>query len=337
MAHRIAINGFGRIGRLVTRHLLARDGFDLVAVNDLTSPEMLAYLFAHDTVHGRYPGKVELKGDTITAGGESFKVLAERNPAALPWKELGVDYVFEATGLFRERAKAAAHLEAGAKRVIITAPGKGVDATFVMGVNNETYDPAAHQVVSNASCTTNCLAPLSKVVHEAVGIAHAWLTTIHAYTNDQRILDVQHPSDMRRARAAAANIIPTSTGAAKAIGLVYPELNGKLAGGAMRVPVVDGSVCDLTFQAERPSSAEELREAYRNAAAGSLKGILRATDEPLVSSDIIGETHSCVIDLPLISEISPSFFRVVGWYDNENAYSLRCVDLLEYMVGREGA
>ncbi len=335
MTHRVAINGFGRIGRLVARHLLAREGFDLVAVNDLTSPEMLAYLFAHDTVHGPYPGEVALDGDTITAGGDSFKVLAERDPARLPWREMGVEYVFEATGLFRERGKAAAHLEAGAERVIITAPGKGVDATFVMGVNNETYDPAAHRIVSNASCTTNCLGPLVKVLHESVGIAHGWLTTIHAYTNDQRILDVQHPKDMRRARAAAVNIIPTSTGAATAISLVYPALEGRLAGGAMRVPVMDGSVCDLSFVSEKPATVDALREAFREASAGALKGIMRAADEPLVSSDIIGETHSCVVDLALAAQVAPSFFRVVAWYDNENAYALRCVDLLEYMIGRQ--
>ena len=240
MSHRIAINGFGRIGRLVARHLIARGGFELVAVNDLTSPDQLGYLFAHDTVHGPYAGSVEVSGNNLIIDGQTVQVLAQRNPAELPWRELGVEDGFEATGLFPERAKAAAHLEAGARRVVITAPGKKVDATFVMGVNNDGYDPAAHQIVSNASCTTNCLAPLVKVAHETVGIAHGWLTTIHAYTNDQRILDVQHPGDMRRARAAAVNIIPTSTGAATAIGLVYPELQGKLAGAAMRVPVVDG-------------------------------------------------------------------------------------------------
>ncbi len=335
MTHRIAINGFGRIGRLVTRHLLAREQFELVAVNDLTSPDMLGYLLAHDTVHGRFARPVAVEGGTLIIDGHPVKVLAQRDPGTLPWRELGVEYVFEATGLFRDRAKAAAHLEAGARRVIITAPGKNADATFVMGVNHDTYDPASHQIVSNASCTTNCLAPLVKVLHETVGVAHGWVTTVHAYTNDQRILDVQHPSDMRRARAAAVNIIPTSTGAAKAIGLVYPQLKGKLAGAALRVPVVDGSVCDVTFVAENTSSAGALRDAFTAAAAGPLKGILRAADEFIVSSDIIGETHSTVIDLPLIAEISPSFFRVVGWYDNENAYSLRCVDLLDYMVGRE--
>ncbi len=335
MAHRIAINGFGRIGRLVARHLLAREGFDLVAVNDLTSPDMLANLFAHDSVHGHFGGPVKVQGDEIVAGGDSFKVLAIRNPAELPWRELGVDYVFEATGLFRDRDKAAAHLEAGARRVILTAPGKNADATFVMGVNHETFDPSAHEIVSNASCTTNCLAPMVKVLHETVGIEHGWLTTVHAYTNDQRILDVQHPSDLRRARAAAINIIPTSTGAAKAIGLVYPELNGRLAGAALRVPVPDGSICDLTFVAGRDASIDEIREAFVTAADGELKGILRAADEPLVSSDIIGETHSSIVDLPLITRVGPNFFRAVSWYDNENGYSIRCVDLLEFMIGRE--
>jgi glyceraldehyde 3-phosphate dehydrogenase len=335
MSTKVAINGFGRIGRLVARHLKARTGFDLVAVNDLTSPDMLGYLFAHDSVHGAYSGSVEIDGNDMIIDGDRMRVLAERDPAALPWNELGVDVVFEATGLFRQRAKAAAHLEAGARRVVITAPGKEVDETFVMGVNHELFDPAKHQVVSNASCTTNCLAPMVKVLHETVGIRHGWLTTTHAYTNDQRILDVQHPSDMRRARAAAINIIPTSTGAAKAIGLVYPALAGKLHGAAMRVPVADGSVCDLTFVAERESSVDELRAAFVEAAGGSLAGILRAADEPLVSTDIIGESHSTVVDLALIAQVAPDFFRVVGWYDNENAYALRCVDLIEYMIGRE--
>ena len=337
MSIKIAINGFGRIGRLVARHLRARDGFDLVAVNDLTSPDMLGYLFAHDSVHGPYRGTVEVDGSDLIIDGDRMQVLAERDPAKLPWQELGVDYVFEATGLFRSRDKAAAHLDAGAKRVIITAPGQDVDETFVMGVNNELYDPAKHFVISNASCTTNCLAPMAKVLDEAVGIKHGWLTTTHAYTLDQSLLDTQHPKDMRRARAAAINIIPSSTGAAKAIGLVYPTLAGKLHGAAMRVPVADGSVCDLTFVAARESSIEDLQQAFITAAGGELKGILRAADEALVSTDIIGETHSTVVDLPLISQVAADFFRVVGWYDNENAYALRCVDLAEYMVDRENA
>ncbi len=337
MSIRVAINGFGRIGRLVARHLTARDGFDLVAINDLTSPDMLAYLFKHDSVHGIFPGEVGIDGQDLMIDGDRLRVLAERDPAKLPWGELGADYVFEATGLFRSREKAGAHLEAGARKVVITAPGKQVDATFVYGVNHELYDPLAHHVVSNASCTTNCLAPMAKVLHETVGIRHGWLTTTHAYTNDQRILDVQHSSDMRRARAAAINIIPTSTGAAKAIGLVYPELAGKLDGAAMRVPVPDGSVCDLTFVAGRAGTVDELKAAFREAAAGPLKGVLKASSEPLVSSDIIGERHSVVVDLEIMNQVAPDFFRVVGWYDNENAYSLRCVDLLSYMVGREGA
>jgi glyceraldehyde 3-phosphate dehydrogenase len=337
MSTKVAINGFGRIGRLLARHLKARDGFDLVAINDLTSPDMLGYLFGHDSVHGLYKGSVEVDGSDIVIDGDRMRVFAEREPGKLPWRDLGVDYVFEATGLFRSRDKAAAHLEAGAKKVVITAPGQEVDETFVIGVNHELYDPATHHVVSNASCTTNCLAPMAKVLHETVGIKHGWLTTTHAYTNDQRILDVQHPKDMRRARAAAINIIPSSTGAAKAIGLVYPDLAGKLHGAAMRVPVADGSVCDLTFVAGRESSADELKEAFVAAAKGPLKGILRATEEPLVSTDIIGETHSSVVDLPLISQVAADFFRVVAWYDNENAYALRCVDLIEYMLGRENA
>jgi glyceraldehyde 3-phosphate dehydrogenase len=337
MSTKVAINGFGRIGRLIARHLRARDGFDLVAINDLTSSDMLGYLFGHDSVHGLYDGTVSVDGQDIIIDGDRMQVLAERDPAQLPWRQLGVEYMFEATGLFRSRDAAGAHIEAGARKVIITAPGKEVDETFVMGVNHQLYDPASHHVVSNASCTTNCLAPMAKVLHETVGIERGWLTTTHAYTNDQRILDVQHSKDMRRARAAAVNIIPTSTGAAKAIGLVYPELAGKLDGAAMRVPVPDGSVCDLIFEASREGTVQELRQAFVTAADGALKGILRATDVPIVSSDIIGESHSTVVDLPLISQVGPKFFRVVGWYDNENAYALRCVDLLEYMIQTEGA
>jgi glyceraldehyde 3-phosphate dehydrogenase len=337
MTVRVAINGFGRIGRLVARHLKARDGFDIVAINDLSDSAMLGYLFKRDSVHGTYPGEVTVDGHDLVISGDRLRVLAERDPAKLPWADLGVDFVLEATGLFRTREKAGAHLEAGARRVVISAPGKQVDATFVMGVNHTDYDPTAHSVVSNASCTTNCLAPMVKVLHETVGIEHGWITTTHAYTNDQKILDVQHPSDMRRARAAAVNIIPTSTGAAKAIGLVYPQLKGKLDGAAMRVPVPDASVVDLTFNASRETTVDELATAFRTAADGELKGILAASDEPLVSSDIIGETHSTVIDLGLINQVAPTFCRVVGWYDNENAYALRCVDLMEYMASREGA
>lgn len=333
---RVGINGFGRIGRLVARHLKARDGFDLVAINDLTSPEMLGYLFKHDSVHGLYKGTVDVDGQTITIDGDAMKVFAERDPAKLPWKEIGVDYVFEATGLFRDRETAGGHLTAGAKKVIITAPGKTVDETFVMGVNNEIYDPQRHHVVSNASCTTNCLAPMAKVLHETVGIEHGWLTTTHAYTNGQKLLDVQS-GDMRRSRAAAINIIPTSTGAARAISLVYPVLAGKLDGAAMRVPVPDGSVCDLIFVAGRDATVDELRQAMVEAANGELKGILRAADEPLVSTDIIGEEHSSIVDLELISQVAPNFFRVVSWYDNENSYSVRCVDLLAYMAEKDNS
>ncbi len=334
MSIRVAINGFGRIGRLVARHLKSREGIDIVAINDLTSPDMLGYLFKHDSVHGNYAGTVEVTPEGMIIDGDVIKVFAERDPAKLPWAELGVDFVFEATGFFRSRETAGKHLEAGAKKVIITAPGKEVDATFVMGVNNTSYDPVAHNVVSNASCTTNCLAPMAKVLNDTVGIKHGWLTTTHAYTNEQSILDVQHPSDKRRARAAAINIIPTSTGAAKAVSLVLPDLAGKLDGGAMRVPVADGSVCDVIFVSERDGTAEQLIEAFKAAAAGELKGILKASNEPLVSSDIIGESHSVVVDLELIAQRAPNFFRIVGWYDNENAYSVRCVDLMEYMASQ---
>jgi glyceraldehyde 3-phosphate dehydrogenase len=334
MSIRVAINGFGRIGRLVARHLKRRDGVDIVAINDLTSPDMLGYLFKHDSVHGTYQGSVEVTDDGLVIEGDVIKVLAERDPAALPWGAMGVDYVVESTGLFRSRETAGKHLEAGAKKVVISAPGKSVDGTFVMGVNHTDYDPQKHDIVSNASCTTNCLAPMAKVLHETLGIKHGWLTTIHAYTNGQKILDVQHPKDMRRSRAAAVNIIPTSTGAAKAVSLVLPELEGRLDGGAMRVPVADGSVCDVTFVSEREGTAEQLVEAFRAAANGPLAGILKASDEPLVSSDIIGENHSAVVDLELIAQRAPDFFRVVGWYDNENGYSVRCVDLLLYMASR---
>jgi glyceraldehyde 3-phosphate dehydrogenase len=333
MTTKVAINGFGRIGRLIARHLKARDGFDLVAINDLTSPDTLGYLFAHDSVHGRYAGTVEVDGSDLIIDGDRMRVLAERDPAQLPWKELGVDYVYEATGFFRSREAASAHLTAGASKVVITAPGKDIDATFVMGVNNDLYDPANHDIVSNASCTTNCLAPVAKVLNETVGIEHGWLTTTHAYTNNQKVLDVQH-SDLRRGRAAAINIIPASTGAAKAIGLVLPELAGKLHGAAMRVPVPDGSVCDVTFVSKKTSSVEELQQAFNAAAEGPLKGILRATDVPIVSTDVIGESCSSVVDLPLIAQVADNFFRVVSWYDNEYGYSLRCVDLVEFMVGR---
>ncbi len=334
MSIRVAINGFGRIGRLVARHLKNRDGIDIVAINDLTSPDMLGYLFKHDSVHGNYAGTVEVGPEGMVIDGDIIKVFAERDPAKLPWAELGIDFVFEATGFFRSRETAGKHLQAGAKKVIITAPGKEVDATFVMGVNHMTYDPASHDIVSNASCTTNCLAPMAKVLNDTVGIEHGWLTTTHAYTNDQSILDVQHPSDKRRARAAAINIIPTSTGAAKAVSLVLPELAGKLDGGAMRVPVADGSVCDVIFVSSREGTAEQLIEAFKTAAAGELKGILKASNEPLVSSDIIGESHSVVVDLELIAQRAPNFFRIVGWYDNENAYSVRCVDLMEFMASK---
>ncbi|MCP4897181.1 MAG: type I glyceraldehyde-3-phosphate dehydrogenase [bacterium] len=336
MTVRVGINGFGRIGRLVARHIRAREGYDLVAVNDLTSPDMLGHLFKHDSVHGLYQGDVKVVDGDLVIDGDRMRVLAERDPAKLPWKELGVDYVFEATGLFRTQDKAMAHVEAGAKKVIITAPGKNVDATFVLGVNHQDYNPAQHTVVSNASCTTNCLAPMVKVIHETVGIKHGWMTTIHAYTNGQSILDVQH-KDIRRARAAAINIIPTSTGAATAISLVYPVVEGRLQGAAMRVPVADGSVVDLTFVSEKDSDVETLNRAFREAAAGPLKGVLRACDLPLVSSDIIGETHSSIVDLELTSQIAPNYFRAVSWYDNENSYAYRCVDLLEYMAGESKA
>ena len=337
MSVKVAINGFGRIGRLLARHLKARDGFDLVAINDLSSPDMLGYLFGHDSVRRAFPtkGAVEVDGsDIVIDGDRECGSSLSANPANCPGKILASTMSLRRQGVSAVVKRPQRISLPGAKKVVITAPGQDVDETFVMGVNSDLYETAKHQVISNASCTTNCLAPVAKVLHETVGIEHGWLTTTHAYTLDQSLLDTQHPKDMRRARAAAINIIPSSTGAAKAIGLVYPELAGT-ACAAMRVPVADGSVCDLTFVASRESSVDELKAAFVKAANGDLKGILKATEEPLVSTDIIGETHSSVVDLALIAQVAPTFFRVVSWYDNENAYALRCVDLLEYMVGKE--
>ena len=335
MTIKVAINGYGRIGRNIMRALHEYgwlDRIEIVAINDLGDAATNAHLTKYDTAHGIFAGDVSVDGGDLIVNGHRVKVLAERDPAALPWAELGVDVVYECTGLFRSKETAGKHLQAGAKKVIVSAPGQDVDNTVVYGVNHKSLKPT-DTVISNASCTTNCLAPVAKVLHETVGIEHGWLTTTHAYTNNQKLLDVQH-KDLRRGRAAAINIIPASTGAAKAIGLVYPDLAGKLHGAAMRVPVPDGSVCDLTFVSKRSSSVDELQKAFVDAAAGSLNGILRATDVPIVSTDIIGESCSSVVDLPLIAQVAENFFRVVAWYDNENAYSLRCVDLVEYMVSK---
>jgi glyceraldehyde 3-phosphate dehydrogenase len=330
---RVGINGFGRIGRNFFRALVA-SGADitLVAVNDLTDNETLAHLLKYDSILGRFPGGVSHTADTITAGSHTIKTLAERDPAALPWGDLGVDIVVESTGRFVDAESAGAHLKAGAKQVIISAPAKGEDITIVMGVNHTDYDPAAHRIISNASCTTNCLAPMAKVIHETFGIVKGMMTTIHAYTNDQVILDFPH-KDLRRARAAALNMIPTTTGAAKAISLVLPELKGKLDGYAMRVPVPTGSATDLTVQLAKPATAAEINAAIKAAAEGPLKGILEYTEDPIVSSDIVTSPASCIFDGSLTNSMGDTA-KVLGWYDNEWGYSNRLVDLIAYMASR---
>jgi glyceraldehyde 3-phosphate dehydrogenase len=326
---KIGINGFGRIGRNFFR-ALRKAGADLevVAVNDITSAATLAHLLKYDSVLGRFDGTVEAADDAIVVDGEKLRVLAERDPAALPWGDLGAEIVIESTGLFTDREKAAKHLEAGARKVIISAPAKGEDITIVMGVNDGLYDPAAHDVVSNASCTTNCVAPMAKVLLDSFGIEQGLMTTVHAYTNDQQILDLPH-SDLRRARAAAVNIIPTSTGAAKATSLAIPELKGKLDGISMRVPVPDGSVTDLVCVLGREASKDEINEAFKTAAeSGPLAGRLVYTEDPIVSSDIVGSPASCTFDaLSTMTMPGGTLVKVVGWYDNEWGYSNRLVDL----------
>jgi glyceraldehyde 3-phosphate dehydrogenase len=327
---RIAINGFGRIGRLVLRAARGR-GLDVVGINDLTDAKTSAHLFKWDSVHGPYPGTVEADGDGIVVDGKRIPVSKERDPAKLPWKQLGAQIVIESTGVFTDRDAAAKHLEAGAERVIISAPAKNPDATFVIGVNADTYDPAKHKIVSNASCTTNCLAPVAKVLHDGFGIEQGWMTTVHAYTNDQVILDFPH-KDLRRARAGAVSMIPTSTGAAKAIGEVLPALKGKLDGFAMRVPVADVSVVDLSVQLEREATAEAINDAMRKAANGPLKGILQVCEEPLVSIDYRGNPHSSILDALNTKVMGGRFAKVLAWYDNEWGYATRCVDLALLMA-----
>jgi len=333
MPVRVGINGFGRIGRNVFRAAQAQGAdVDWVAVNDITDTKTLAHLLKYDSILGTYDGAVEAKEDSLVVDGKELKVLAERDPAALPWKDLGVDVVLESTGLFTDRDSAAKHLGAGARKVVISAPAKGEDITVVLGVNFDAYDPASHDVISNASCTTNCLAPLAKVVHETVGIRHGLMTTIHAYTADQRLQDAPH-SDLRRARAAAINLVPTSTGAAKAIGLVIPELNGKLHGSAIRAPVPTGSLVDLTFEAERATTVEEINGALSAAAdTGDLEGILAYTDDPIVSTDIAGSSYSSIVDGGLTSVIDGTLVKVLSWYDNEWGYSNRCVDIVQKIL-----
>lgn len=326
MAVRVGINGFGRIGRNVFRAAQAA-GADIewVAVNDLTDAQTLAHLLKYDTVLGPYPGDVVVEGDSIRAGDITLKVLAEKDPAALPWGDLGVDVVIESTGLFTNRDAAAKHLEAGAKKVLISAPAKEEDITVCPGVNFDQYDSSRHHVISAASCTTNCLAPFAKVANDTVGIKHGLMTTIHAYTADQQLQDAPH-KDLRRARAAAVNLVPTSTGAAKAVGLVLPELNGKLHGFAIRAPVPTGSVVDLTFEAARETTVEELNAAFKAAGEGPMQGVLRYTEDPIVSKDIEGDPASCIFDAGLTRVIGDQV-KIVGWYDNEWGYSSRLVDL----------
>ena len=333
MAVKIAINGFGRIGRLVARAALQRDDLQLIAVNDLGDPKGGAHLFKYDSLHGQFPGDVAVDGDSITAAGKSFKYLSEKDPEKLPWKELGVDIVVEGTGRFRSRDKAAKHLQAGAAKVIITAPGKNVDLTLVMGVNNDQYNPAQHHILSNASCTTNCLAPAAKVLLKEFGIVKGMMTTVHSYTNDQRVLDLEH-EDLRRARAAALSMIPTTTGAASAVGLVIPELAGKLDGLAIRVPTPNVSLLDLTVELEKAASVDEINAAFKTASESYLKGILKYTEVPLVSHDYNGEAHSSVVDGLLTMTMGDKMAKVIAWYDNEWAYSLRVVDMAVFIAGQ---
>jgi len=327
MAIRVGINGFGRIGRMVFRAMAERDDFEVVHINDLADAASLALLLKYDSVHRKFKGEVEAKDSALVVNGKEIEVSAEKDPSKLPWKDKDVYFVVESTGVFRKRDECAMHLQAGAQKVLLTVPAKDeIDATIVLGVNNDTLKPE-HKIISNASCTTNCLAPMVKVLHESFGIVKGLMTTIHAYTNDQRIADLIH-KDPRRARAAAINIIPTTTGAAKAIGKIIPDLNGKLNGIAMRVPVPDGSVTDLVTLLKREVTEQEINDAMKAAAEGSLKGIMEYSEDPLVSSDIIGNPHSCVFDAQSTMVVDNNLVKVVGWYDNEWAYSLRVVELM---------
>jgi len=325
---RVAINGFGRIGRLILRAAKQRNApLDIVAVNDITDNRTLAHLLKYDSVHGRYEGDVEVSSDGLVVDGDTIRVLSEKDPAALPWKELDVDIVFESTGRFTNREAAAKHLEAGARKVIITAPAKGEDITLVLGVNHDQYDPEKHHVISNASCTTNCLVPVVKVIMDAFGFRRGVMTTIHSYTNDQQILDLPH-KDLRRARAAALSMIPTTTGAAKATGLVIPELKGKIDGLSMRVPTPDVSLVDLVAEVDRKVTIDEVNDAFRRAAGGGpLEGYLKVAEEPLVSVDYTGDDASAIVDLLSTMIIDDTMVKVMAWYDNEWGYSCRCVDL----------
>ncbi|MCL4216373.1 MAG: type I glyceraldehyde-3-phosphate dehydrogenase [Candidatus Hydrogenedentes bacterium] len=332
MATKVGINGFGRIGRCVFKLLLEDSAFEVVAINDLTNAKTLAHLLKYDSVHGVYPKKVGSKEGAIIVDGGEVKVIAEKNPEALPWKELGVELVVEATGVFTTKAQCEMHITAGAKKVLLTVPPKdAVDAIVVMGVNDADLK-ASDKIVSNASCTTNCLAPVAKVLHENFGIKRGLMTTVHAYTNDQKILDMPH-KDLRRARAAAESIIPTTTGAARAVGKVLPALNGKLDGMAMRVPVKDGSVVDLVVELEKNVTKEEVNAAIKAAADGDLKGILEYMEDPIVSVDVIGNPHSSIFDADCTSVLGDNLVKIISWYDNEMGYSNRCIDLLKKMAG----
>ena len=334
MATRVGINGFGRIGRLTLKAIIQHSTgkLEVTALNDLTDAKTNAHLFKYDSNYGIYPGKVEAKDDRIAVDGQEIKVLAERDPAKIPWRDYGVDIVIESTGLFTDASKAAAHLEGGARKVIISAPAKEEDVTVILGVNEGQYDPVRHRIISNGSCTTNCVAPVVNVLHQNFGIVHGLMTTVHSYTNDQKILDVFH-RDLRRARAAASNIIPTTTGAARVVGVVIPELKGKLHGIALRVPTAAVSVVDFVADLSRKVSVEEVNDAFRKAADRELKGILEYCDEPLVSSDFKGNPASAIFDAPSTMVIDDNFIKVLAWYDNEWGYSCRLADLAAYIVG----
>jgi glyceraldehyde 3-phosphate dehydrogenase len=331
MAIKVGINGFGRIGRNIMRAAMDDKNIDIVAVNDLTNAATLAHLLKYDSILGNLHADIKAGTDNITVNKDQFQVLSLKDPAQLPWKSLGVDVVFESTGIFTSRDGAAKHIAAGAKKVVITAPAKGPDLTVVMGVNEDKYDAGTHHIISNASCTTNCLAPVAKVLHETFGILKGWMTTVHSYTNDQQLLDLPH-KDLRRARAAALSIIPTTTGAALAVGEVLPEIKGKLDGIAMRVPTPNVSVVDLAVLVNKKTSKDEVNAAFKSAADGKLKGILEYTDEQLVSIDFRGNPRSSILDSAYTSVMDGDFVKVLSWYDNEWGYSSRCVDLLRYLV-----
>lgn len=331
MSITIGINGFGRIGRLVFREMTRRGGFEIAAINDLTNAKTLAYLLKYDSVHRSYPGEIAVEGDFIIVDGKRIRVYAERDPKNLPWRELEIDFVVESTGVFRTRDQCSMHLDAGAGKVLLTVPAKDkIDATIVLGVNDGMLKPE-HKIISNASCTTNCISPMAKVLHDNFGIECGLMNTIHGYTNDQRLLDFPH-SDLRRARAAALSLIPTTTGAARTVGEIIPDLKGKIDGFAIRVPVPDGSIIDLTAELSRDTTVDEINAAFKKAAGGELKGILQYSVDPIVSADIVGNPHSCIFDALLTMVIERRFIKVIGWYDNEYGYSCRVVDLIEKAV-----